>query len=227
MQNSINKKILSHKNNCCPFHQIGEGKYICLYGGDSIEWIREFTNKARDVATVLNIPLELIYVGKSNVPKERIRKINEIIQAEKLSHICPEFMSIWFFWSRLESMRCSKVRYGKTIDDDHILKEVMVLLSYDGSDQGWVSLWHGDNETARANGKLALLTLNAFQAWQNEAINKGFVPAFGQELEQRHSPQHCTRLILPGIGQDIPPKVVCTECGRDMEKFYMFRCCLE
>ncbi|PON85236.1 Sieve element occlusion [Trema orientale] len=204
-----------------------QGKYICLYGGDDIEWIRNFTNIARHVAEVLSIELELIYVGKSNVPKERLRKIHAVIEAEKLSHLWPDLTSIWFFWSRLEAMRCSKVRYGKTIEDDPILREVMVLLSYDGSDQGWASLWRGAAEMARANGQLALLTLNEFQQWENEARTLGLVPAFDAEVQRRHTPQHCTRLILPGIGQDIPAKVICTECGRDMEKFFMFRCCTD
>ncbi|KAF4351304.1 hypothetical protein F8388_010858 [Cannabis sativa] len=206
---------------------MNSNKYICLYGGDNIEWIRQFTTQAKLVARALGIELEMVYVGKSNVPKERINKINATILAENLSHIWPDSTTIWFFWSRLESMRCSKVRYGKTIEDDPILKEVMVLLSYDGSDQGWASLWHGSNEMVRANGQLALLTMNEFQAWEPEAREITLIPALDAELQRRHTPQHCTRLILPGIGQDIPPKVVCTECGRDMEKFFMFRCCTD
>ncbi|XP_062116089.1 protein SIEVE ELEMENT OCCLUSION B-like [Humulus lupulus] len=206
---------------------MNSNKYICLYGGDNIDWIRQFTTQAKVVAQAFGIELELLYVGKSNVPKERINKINATIQAENLSHIWPDSTSIWFFWSRLESMRCSKVRYGKTIEDDPILKEAMILLSYDGSDQGWASLWRGSNEMARANGQLALKTLNEFQIWEPETREMTLIPALNVELQRRHSPQHCTRLILPGIGQDIPPKVVCTECGRDMEKFFMFRCCTD
>ena len=204
-----------------------QDKYICLYGGENIDWIREFTRKAKQVALALGIELEMIYVGKSNVSKERLRRINATIEAEKLSHIWPDLTSIWFFWSRLESMRCSKARYGTTIETDLVLKEIMILLSYDGSDQGWVSVWRGQSEMARANGQLALLTLNEFQQWETEAQRIGLVPALDLEMRRRHSPQHCTRLILPGIGQDIPENVICTECGREMEKFYMFRCCTD
>ncbi|EXB94445.1 hypothetical protein L484_018946 [Morus notabilis] len=206
---------------------IAQGKYICLYGGDDINWIREFTSRAKVVAQALGIQLEMIYVGKSNVPKERLRKINSTIETEGLSQIWPEMTSIWFFWSRLESMRCSKARYGKTIEADPVLKEIMTLLSYDGSDQGWVSVWRGQSEMARANGQLALQTLKEFQQWETQAKQMGLIPAYDEELKKRHSPQHCTRLILPGLGQDIPQKVVCTECGREMEKFFMFRCCTD
>ena len=179
------------------------------------------------MAQALGIQLELIYVGKSNAPRERLNRVKAVIESEKLSHSWPELVSVWFFWSRIESMRCSKARSGRTIESDAVLKEVMVLLSYDGSDQGWASLWHGASEMARANGQLALLTLREFDQWQAEAVQEGLIPAFEQELVKRHTPQHCTRLILPGIGEDIPRKVVCTECGREMEKFFMFRCCTD
>ncbi|KAL5544038.1 hypothetical protein UlMin_007822 [Ulmus minor] len=206
---------------------IAQGKYICLYGGDDIEWIRKFTTKAREVARALNIGLEMIYLGKSNIPKERLKRITTTIDSEGLGHCLRDPTLTWFFWARLESMRCSKTRYKKTIENDPILKEVMVILSYDGSDQGWAILWKGSTEMARANGQLALLTLGEYNLWEKEAQDMGLVPAFGLETEKRHSPTHCTRLILPGMGQNIPEHVVCTECGRGMEKFFMFRCCNE
>ncbi|KAI3682986.1 hypothetical protein L1987_83421 [Smallanthus sonchifolius] len=37
---------------------IWEDKYIFLYGGDDIEWIRKFTSNARAMATAARIPLE-------------------------------------------------------------------------------------------------------------------------------------------------------------------------
>lgn len=200
---------------------------MCLYGGDDMEWIREFTTRAKAMANFLNIPMEMIYMGKSNVPKERLRRIKDTIEGENMSRCLHDPTSIWFFWSRLDSMRRSKARYGKTIDNDAVLKETMVLLSYDGGEHGWASVWLGAARMARANGQLALLTVKEFEQWQGEANRVGLVPALELELQRRHTPQHCTRLILPGIGNDIPHKVVCTECGRDMEKFFMFRCCTD
>ncbi|RVW78581.1 Protein SIEVE ELEMENT OCCLUSION B [Vitis vinifera] len=44
---------------------IKEGKYIYLYGGTDMEWIRKFTTTARAIASTARIPLEMVYVGKS------------------------------------------------------------------------------------------------------------------------------------------------------------------
>ncbi|XP_021807647.1 protein SIEVE ELEMENT OCCLUSION B-like [Prunus avium] len=206
---------------------IDKGKYICLYGGDDLEWIRKFTVRAKAVAGLAGISLELLYVGRSTATRERIRKVNKVIETENLSRFWPDYTSNWFFWSRMDSMRCSKAKHHKTVEIDGILKEVMTLLSYDGSDQGWVMVWKGSNETARGNGKLALDTLDDFEAWKNQAADSGFVPALKAELIRRHTPHHCTRLIIPGFGPDIPDRVECAECGKEMEKFFMFRCCTD
>ncbi|KAM0979417.1 hypothetical protein ACFX13_015557 [Malus domestica] len=203
------------------------GRYICLYGSDDLDWIRKFTNRAKNVAKLAGISLDLVYVGRSTSTKERIRKVNKVIETENLSRYWPEYVSTWFFWSRMDSMRYSRAKQRKTLENDGILKEVMTLLSYDGSDQGWVMVWRGSNETARANGHLTLLTLDDFDAWKTAAADSGFVPTLKGELLRRHTPQHCTRLVIPGFGTDIPDKIACAECGREMEKFFMFRCCLD
>ncbi|XP_024168504.1 protein SIEVE ELEMENT OCCLUSION B [Rosa chinensis] len=206
---------------------IDAGKYICLFGSDDIEWIKRFTLRAKDVAIRADIPLELVYAGRSTATKEKLRKLNRTIDAENLSRTWSDYTSTWFFWSRLDSMRCSKAKHHMTVDNDPILREVMTLLSYDGSDQGWVMVWRGSAETVRANGHLTSSTLDDFEKWKSAAADLGFVPELRNQLKQRHQPIHCTRLIIPGFGPDIPDRVVCTECGREMEKFFMFRCCTD
>lgn len=196
-----------------------------MYGGEDIQWIRDFTTTAKAVAKDLNVSLELVYVGKNNTPKKRLERITSIIEREKLSLYWPDHTSTWFFWSRLESMRFSKTRHGMTPENDQIMKEVQTILSYDNSEQGWVILWKGSTEKARANGQLALLTLKDLSTWKQQAVDLGLVPAFDSELKKRHTAEHCISLILPGIGLDIPQKMTCAECGLEMERYFMFRCC--
>lgn len=190
-----------------------------------MEWIRAFTTTAKTVASALKVDLELVYVGINNAPKKRLERITNNIEAEKLSQYWPDHTSTWFFWSRLESMRFSKTRHGMSPETDQIMREVQTILSYDSSDQGWIIFWKGPTERARANGKLALSTLQEFNDWQQQAIDQGFVPALDDELRRRHKPQHCISLVLPVTGFDIPEKVTCADCGREMERFVMFRCC--
>ncbi|XP_058195108.1 protein SIEVE ELEMENT OCCLUSION B-like [Rhododendron vialii] len=208
------------------FNWISEGKYICLYGGEDMEWIRRFTTTAKAVAQAAGIQLEMLYVGKSN-PREKVRKINSTIVAEKLSHMLPDLTLIWFFWVRLESMWHSKTQHGKSVENDTIVQEIMTMLSFDGSDQGWALISRGSTEMAKAKGDTILTSLTRFDQWKQRAEQEGFVPALNANLHDLHTPHHCNRLILPGANGAIPERVVCAECGRPMEKFIMYRCCTD
>ncbi|KAJ6903856.1 hypothetical protein NC651_021125 [Populus alba x Populus x berolinensis] len=203
---------------------IAQGKFICLYGGEDIEWIRKFTATAKAVAKDAGIQLEMLYVGKSN-PKEKARKINNVIVNENLSHVLPDLTLIWFFWVRLESMWHSKVQHERTADNDPIMQEIMTMLSFDGSDQGWAVISKGLDGMAKAEGDTMLKSFVDFESWKQSAEVKGFLPALNDHLRELHSPSHCNRLILPGATGSIPEKIVCAECRRPMEKFIMYRCC--
>ena len=74
----------------------------------------------------------MLYVGKSN-PEEKVRRNMVNIEVENLSHILQDISLIWFFWVRLESMLHSKMKYGKSPENDPVMKEIMAILSYDGS----------------------------------------------------------------------------------------------
>ncbi|KAF8390542.1 hypothetical protein HHK36_025069 [Tetracentron sinense] len=113
------------------------GKYICFYRGEDINWIRKFTTSARMVAHYAGIQFEMVYIGKCN-PKEQVRKNNATIIAEKLSHCWIDPTEIWFFWVRLENMWYSKMQQGNTVENDFIMQEIRRMLSFDGSEQGFM-----------------------------------------------------------------------------------------
>ncbi|GJY23455.1 sieve element occlusion B-like protein [Tanacetum coccineum] len=209
------------------FNWIAEGKYICLYGGEDMEWIRKFTKTAQGVARAANIPLEMLYVGKSN-PREKVRKNNDTIREENLSYVLPDLTLIWFFWVRLESMLHSKLQHGKSFDEDPILREINVMLTYDGNDQGWAVICRGSNDwMRRSDGETILNSLTNYKEWQGDAQDTGFLPALNKHLEAHRPPHHCNRLILPGTTGSVPERVICAECGKSMEKFFLYRCCTD
>ncbi|XP_078169935.1 protein SIEVE ELEMENT OCCLUSION B-like [Carex rostrata] len=88
---------------------IQDERFVCLYGGEDINWIKQFTTLLRRIAQEVKIPLEMIYVGKSN-PKERVKKVMDSIATEKLSGYWQDTSMVWFFWVRLESMLHSKMQ---------------------------------------------------------------------------------------------------------------------
>ncbi|KAL9434092.1 hypothetical protein AB3S75_028847 [Citrus x aurantiifolia] len=204
-----------------------EERFVCLYGGGDIEWIRQFTNSAKAVASAAQINLGMAYVGKNNA-KEKLGKISSIIIQENLSHTLADSTAMWFFWARLESMLYSKLQHGATVENDRILKEVTTVLSFDGSEQGWAIFWRGTtHEMARAKGKVATVCMVEFEKWQDDAYQNGFVPGLYNYLERVRTPDHCNRLILPGTHGPIPETVACADCGRVMEMFFLYRCCPE
>ncbi|KAH9776517.1 protein SIEVE ELEMENT OCCLUSION B [Citrus sinensis] len=202
-------------------------RFICLYGGEDIEWIRRFTTSAKAVARAAQINLGMAYVGKNNA-KERFRKISRIVIQENLSHTLTDPAEVWFFWARLESMLYSKLQHGATVENDHIMQEVMTILSFDGSEQGWAIFWRGTtHEMARAKGEMAVDCMMEFEKWKDDADQMGFVAGLNNYLQRVHTPRHCNRLILPDIHGPIPERLACAECGRTMEMFFMYRCCPE
>ncbi|CAN1774392.1 Protein SIEVE ELEMENT OCCLUSION B [Linum perenne] len=204
-----------------------QGKLICLYGGEDIEWIRKFSAATKEAASAYGTALEMVYVGKNNIHKERMTKINAAITSEGISHCWADPSSVWLFWTRLESMFYSKIQRGRTMEEDRVLQEVMTLLSFDGGDGGWAVICSGEAEMARAKGELALASMEDYEKWANVATEIGFVPAVRNYLQGLHTPLHCNRLILPGMEGGVPDTVVCAECGRAMEKFFMYRCCVD
>lgn len=205
---------------------VTQGKYICLYGGEDIDWIRRFTSTTKAVAQAAQIDLKMVYVGKHNSKDRTSRNITTIIK-DQLSHAWTDLTFIWYFWTRLESMFYSKMQHGKTIENDRIAEEVLTMLTFDSSDRGWALFCIGSDEIAKAKGDTLLTSLDEFPKWEEDAKVKGFVPALQDHLEHLHTPLHCNRLILPGIDGGIPEMVICAECGRPMEKYFMYRCCVD
>ncbi|KAL2903442.1 Protein SIEVE ELEMENT OCCLUSION B [Bienertia sinuspersici] len=208
------------------FQWMQENKYICLYGGEDMEWIQKFTTKLNETARAARIQLEMLYVGKSNL-KEKIRKINNAIVAQGLSHVLPDITLVWYFWVRLESMWHSKMQHGRTVENDPIMQEIVTMMSFDASDPGWALICRGSTEMTKGKGETILTCLDNFDEWKHDVEPKGFVQAMIDYLERLQTPHHCNRLILPGTTGSIPDKVVCAECGRPMEKFIMYRCCTD
>ncbi|KAJ0075150.1 hypothetical protein Patl1_33453 [Pistacia atlantica] len=166
---------------------IKEEKYICLYGGENIDWIREFTATARKVAEAASIPLQILYVGKSNSNEEQVHKIINTINVEKLSHSLQEYHQVWFFWQRLESMWHSKTQLGCTVENDPILQEINTLLSFDKNHEGWAVFCRG-TAMAKAKGETILQCLKDFDSWKTLMEDKDFMTALNHHLNQLQKP---------------------------------------
>ncbi|EEF35449.1 conserved hypothetical protein [Ricinus communis] len=204
---------------------IKDGKFICLYGGEDMEWIRKFTNTVRKVAEFARIPLEMLYVGKSN-PNERVMRNMETIKTEKLSHCLEQRSLIWLFWYRIQSMWNSRYQLGKKIEDDQIMQELTSLLSFDGIDEcGWALICKETTEMVKARGSDFLNCLLNYSEWKKNALQKGFLAAFQEKLVGSSAPEECYQLVLPESVENTLGSVDCSQCHYPMERFIAFRCC--
>lgn len=206
---------------------IREGKYMFLYGGDDIEWIRKFTTEARAVAQAHHIPLEMVYVGRSH-NKELVRKVCAAIKVEKLSSYWQDPTMVWFFWTRLESMISSKFQMAKV--DHHgdvIFQEIQRLHSYDKGHVGWALLAKGSTIVVTGHGPIALTTLIEQTQWKDLALKQGFDVAFKAYYTKLHVREYpCHRVQFP-FGGRVPHIMVCPDCRRLMQKHTTFVCCHE
>ncbi|XP_031261730.1 protein SIEVE ELEMENT OCCLUSION B-like [Pistacia vera] len=176
-------KLLADSINEDISNWIKEENYICLYGGENIDWIREFIATARKVAEATSIPLQILYVGKSNSNEEQVRKIVDTITVEKLSHSLQEYHQVWFFWQRLESMWHSKTQLGCTVENDPLLLEINTLLSFDKNHEGWAVFCRGTT-MAVAKSETILQSLKDFDSWKTHVEDKDFVTALNHHLNQ-------------------------------------------
>ncbi|KAL3723050.1 hypothetical protein ACJRO7_035264 [Eucalyptus globulus] len=203
---------------------ITDGKYIFLYGGDDIEWIRKFTAVARQVALAARIPLEMIYVGKSN-KREKVRQVIATINVEKLSYTWQDPTLVWYFWTRLESMLFSKIQLGKADEEDHMMQQIKRLLSFDKAG-GWAVLSRGSAITVNGHGTTVLPALLEYDLWKEHVATKGYDVAFKEHHDKIHDVTHpCCRFEFQSMGGRIPESMRCPECQRRMEKLTTFVCC--
>jgi hypothetical protein len=205
-------------------HQIQEGKYIFLYGGDDDEWVRRFTSKARDVAQEARIPLEMVYVGKSS-KGQKIRRVMDKIARENLSYVLQDHTMISLFWTRLESMLYSKIQLGKLDDHDPMMHEIKKLLCYD-REGGWAMLSKGSSVVVNGHSTTVMKTLVDYEMWKDQVPVKGFDLAFqDHHIKLRGIARPCCRFDFPMTTGRIPKTMKCPECNSIMEKFSTFLCC--
>ncbi|KAF8378187.1 hypothetical protein HHK36_029524 [Tetracentron sinense] len=204
---------------------IDDGKFICLYGGEDIEWIRKFTREASSVAKEISIPLEMIYVGKSKA-NEQVDRIVDIINKENLSHCLPDLTSIRYFWLRLESMWCSRMQRIKIIEKDPIVPEILKIFTFDTSNQPWVMIGKGSTKMFKANGNTGLKCFESNGEWKGDVHGaEDFLPVIEGYIQKNPGEIPCNFLELPGATWDNPESVPCAQCNRPMKKSITYRCC--
>ncbi|KAG6383702.1 hypothetical protein SASPL_156533 [Salvia splendens] len=204
-------------------------RVVCLYGGEDMEWIRKFTLAARAAAAEMHVPLEMLYVGKRN-PREKVRRCHEAIEREKLSHVfhpTDYYDYVWYFWVRLWSNveleeaggdeRGERPHHAADHGHPHIRQAARRAGRF--SDRG-------NHEITKGKGDVVLPVMEGYRRGSTRWTARiSLCQCWDEEIRRTHPEHHCNRLILPGHAGYVPDHVVCSECGRTMDKFVLYRCC--
>ncbi|KAK9117380.1 hypothetical protein Sjap_016327 [Stephania japonica] len=207
--------------------RVQQGKPVCLYGSDDLNWIREFTSVIKDI-TSTGIQLELVYVG-CRKPGENVSKILTVIAQENLSSYLSHH-NIQYFWLHLESIIRSKSRLGKTVDDDRVLKEITFLM--DDRDMetvnGWALFGEGtSSDTVLLRGRQLMDQLKLHSLWEEDIGILGFSGALKRALEPPVLAETCYNCsIAPYTDEALSggTMVFCEKCKNPMKKFVFYQC---
>ncbi|TQE14402.1 hypothetical protein C1H46_036584 [Malus baccata] len=203
--------------------RVEEGRNICIYGSNSIDWIVEFTAKMEIIKSA-GVQLEMVYVGKRN-STPLVKDILANVRYKKLSSALPS-MKTHFFWLRLESTRRSKLRLGKPENyTDNVLDEVSALLDIDNNDENWAVIGRGSNsiDIIRLEGPKIMECLDLFPSWGGNLAELGFFGALRHALAPPILPRPCGHDFTHPSKEQGEGVIVCGKCRHPMKKFVMYK----
>ncbi|KAJ6771138.1 PROTEIN SIEVE ELEMENT OCCLUSION B-LIKE [Salix koriyanagi] len=203
---------------------VEEGRNICIYGSDNLDWIREFNAKFKVIRNA-GVQLEMVYAGCKDL-SEQVRRMSAVI-GEELHRNLFTFTKLHFFWLRLESIRRSKLKLGQTIhSDDHILKEVSALL--DTANEGWVIIGRGNTaDIVRLSASDAVKWLDRFPEWEANVTKLGFVSALRAAIDPSPPPPPppgpCNHSKVVPYAEGLTEEtVLCEKCMHPMKKYVVY-----
>ncbi|XP_038713782.1 protein SIEVE ELEMENT OCCLUSION C [Tripterygium wilfordii] len=196
---------------------VDEGRNICIYGSENLDWIKEFHAKILLIKSS-RVQLEMVFVGKRNL-SENVKSILDIIRVGKHKSLF-SFTTIYLFWLRLECMRRSKQQSGKTSKTDNILENMSALLEVDDEAVGWAVIGRGSSaDVVRLHGEKLMETLNSFPEWAENVGKLGFLGALRTAIEPPPPlPGPCNHVsVVPFDKGLIEGTVLCEKCKRPMK----------
>ncbi|KAF4404918.1 hypothetical protein G4B88_006304 [Cannabis sativa] len=230
----VREEELWEQNNCWNFNFIlhrlhpditnwmVEKRYICLYGGDDIGWIRKFTRAAKEVARRSHIPLELLYVGtrsKDPLANEKARlNIIDMVSNENLS-VSLDIKLMRHFWMRIESMNFSK---EQLMAEDLMSERIFEMFHYGSNEKGWALISRGEyDDVVMGNGDHMFLVFVEHLRWILREKRLGFLPALDVYLRKIQHDDMTQQITISFPPNFYISKLVCFVCGRVMSKYIM------
>ncbi|XP_065873828.1 protein SIEVE ELEMENT OCCLUSION C [Euphorbia lathyris] len=199
---------------------VEEGRNICIYGSDNLDWIREFNAELKNIRSN-GVQLETVYVGKSDM-NEHVRCVLDVINEENHTSLHLPLTKLHLFWIRLRSMRRSMLKLVQSISSNHIYREVSALL--DSTAEGWAVIGKGNTtEVVTLQGRKVIECLNKFSEWRENVAQLGFMGALRTAFEPPASTEPCNQSnVLPYAEELLEGIFLCEKCKRPMKKYVLY-----
>lgn len=202
--------------------QVEEGKNLCVYGSENLAWIQQFNDNIAELKQA-GLQLETIYVGNSQL-SEHIKGL--MTRSDEINIGVPlSFTKVQFFWLRLESMRRSKLRLGKTTNSDHVLAQLSALLDMDDKEEGWAVIGSGSStDIIRLQEKQRMELLKQYNEWGENVDKLGLLGAIRNFLDPTLLAGPCSHSYLVPSSEGLTQEsVICKMCMHPMKKFVVYQ----
>ncbi|XP_057811066.1 protein SIEVE ELEMENT OCCLUSION C isoform X2 [Salvia miltiorrhiza] len=196
---------------------IEQGRDLCIYGSDSIDWIRKFSRKIKKIRG-LGFDLEAVYVGCKNPSERNVRSIIHTIDEEDLSSSIT-LSSVDFFWFRLEALK-------RSIGQQHEVAARAGELLDSGGRNGWGVIGRGSStDVVMLEQGVLEQGLEALQTWRGNVTETGLAGALRAALEAPVGGGGCRHDEVVEYEEGLAEKrKICGSCRVPMEKFVVYKC---
>ncbi|KAE9607996.1 putative sieve element occlusion [Lupinus albus] len=202
---------------------VKEGNNLCIYGSENLAWIQQFNDNITQLKKT-GLKLETIYVGNSQLSEQNIKEI--ITTATINLSVILSFTKLQFFWLRLESMRRSKLRQGKTPGSDYVLEELSALLDMNEKKQSWAVFGSGSlTNILRLQGEKVMEVLKKYHEWGENVHKLGLLGAIRNFLDPTFVAGPCSHFYIVPSSEELITEgsVICDMCMHPMKKFVVYQ----
>ncbi|PIN26404.1 hypothetical protein CDL12_00839 [Handroanthus impetiginosus] len=203
---------------------VEEGKNLCLYGSNNIDWIREFNATINTIKSA-GTQLEVVYIGCKN-PAEIVKAIIDTIDQEKLSTSL-SFPKVQLFWLRLESIKRSIRHQDHTTTSDKIANKLSELIDFNDDNKSWVVFGKGSSDDViKLDEDKLKECVEHFPFWCKNVASMGLVGAIRSAFEGPYDGGKCDHVEVVPYGEEglSDKQLICALCKRPMQKFFLYKC---
>ncbi|ESQ28504.1 hypothetical protein EUTSA_v10019754mg [Eutrema salsugineum] len=183
---------------------VKEGREICIFGSDNLDWIDEITSLSRKLQNH-RFKFELIYLSKRTITFASAMEESFILFSPDIQQL---------FRLRLESIKRSKLKRIESSKPDRVFEEVTQLLDFDYSKhKGWAVIGKGSAAgTEKIVGENLTKRMRRILRWGE------YASGLEKPCEQSH-----TVVVLFEEGSLTMKVVTCEKCKRPMKKFVAYQ----